>query len=59
MIKKQHWIYNSKTKNNIWIGSIMGFCVILIFSVTLVKLASGGKVIGFDHSLRPELVESE
>ena len=59
MIRKQHSIYASRAKKNIWLGGIMGFCVLLIFLVTLVKLASGLKLQGFDHTLRPELIESE
>ena len=59
MIRKQHAIHNAKARKNIWIGGMMGFCVVLIFSVTLVKLASGSKLQGFDHTLRPELIESD
>ena len=59
MITKQHEIYTRRSKNNIWLGVIMGFLVMLIFSVTIVKLTNGSKMQAFDHSLRPELVESE
>ncbi len=45
-------------KNNAWLGIIMGCLVTLIFLVTIVKLSSGSKMQAFDHSLRPELVES-
>ena len=37
----------------------MGCLVLVIFSVTIVKLTSGSKMQAFDHTLRPELLESE
>jgi hypothetical protein len=37
----------------------MGSLVTIIFSVTIVKLANGSKMQAFDHSLRPEMVQSE
>ena len=59
MIVKQHEIYSRRGRKNIWLGIIMGALVTVIFSVTIVKLANGSKMQGFDHSLRPEMVESE
>mgnify|MGYP001278993286 FL=1 len=59
MISKQHEIYKRRGKNNVWLGVIMGCLVAIIFLVTIVKLASGSKMQGFDHTLRPEMLESE
>ena len=59
MITKQHEIYKRRGKNNLWLGVIMGGLVLVIFSVTIVKLTSGSKMQAFDHTLRPELLESE
>ena len=58
MLNKRHEIYMRRGKNNAWLGIIMGCLVTLIFLVTIVKLSSGSKMQAFDHSLRPELVES-
>ena len=58
MIVKQHEIYKRRGKNNIWLGIIMGFLVTLIFSVTIVKLTNGSKMQAFDHTLRPEIVDT-
>ena len=58
MLNKQHKIHNDRAKKNIFVGSIMIFFVILIFSVTLVKLATGNKMHAYDHTLRLELLES-
>ena len=59
MIVKQHEIYSRRGQKNIWLGIIMGALVTVIFLVTIVKLANGSKMQAFDHSLRPEMVESE
>jgi hypothetical protein len=58
MILKQHEIYSRRGRKNIWLGTIMGCLVATIFLVTIVKLASGSKMQAFDHSLRPEMLES-
>ena len=56
MNENQHEIYSRRGRNNIWLGVIMGFLVVLIFSVTVVKLTTGTKMQAFDHTLRPEIV---
>ncbi len=55
---RTHWheIYLRKRQKNIWLGIIMLSLVVLIFLVTLVKLASGDKMQAFDHTIRPELI---
>ena len=59
MILKEHEIYSRRGRKNMWLGGIMGSLVAVIFSVTVVKLANGSKMQAFDHSLRPEMVESD
>jgi hypothetical protein len=59
MIVKQHEIYSRRGRKNTWLGVIMGCLVAVIFLVTIAKLATGDKMQAFDHSLRPEMVESE
>ena len=58
MITKQHEIYSRRGRNNFWLGIIMLCLVTVIFFVTIVKLSNGNKMQAFDHSLRPEMVES-
>jgi hypothetical protein len=59
MILKEHEIYSRRGRKNMWLGGIMGGLVAIIFLVTVVKLANGSKMQAFDHSLRPEMVESD
>ena len=57
MDKEKHEIYSRRGNKNIWLGTLMGSFVVLVFFVTIVKLSSGASMQGFDHALRPELVE--
>ena len=57
MINKRHEIYNRRGRNNVWLGAFMGCLVVVIFSVTIVKLTNGSKMQAFDHTLRPEMVD--
>ena len=56
---EEHEIYSRRGRKNMWLGGIMGSLVAVIFLVTVVKLANGSKMQAFDHSLRPEMVESD
>ena len=58
MIKPQHKIYGVKNSSNIGLGLILIGFVVLVFSVTIVKLSTGQSMQGFDHVLRPEMVKS-
>ncbi len=57
MDKEKHEIYSRRGNKNIWLGTLMGSFVILVFFVTIVKLSSGSSMQAFDHALRPELLE--
>ena len=58
MIKPKHKIYELKFSSNIGLGLILIGFVVLVFSVTIVKLSTGQSMQGFDHVLRPEMVKS-
>ena len=58
MITKKHEIYSRRGNNNVWLGITMGCLVSIIFFVTIAKLSNGNRMQAFDHTLRPELVES-
>ena len=47
----------NKTAGNIKIGLILSTAVILIFTITIVKLKQGSMLQGYDHVLRQNLVE--
>ena len=56
MKNQETQVHKSKTAVNIGLGLILIAFVILIFSVTIVKLSSGNTIQGFDHVLRPEMI---
>ncbi len=56
-MSKKETSAENKTSNNILLGLLMLGLVILIFLVTIVKLMNGGSLQGYDHVVRPELVE--
>ena len=56
MKNQETQVHKSKTASNIGLGLILIAFVILIFSVTIVKLSKGNTIQGFDHILRPELI---
>ena len=51
----------SKRRNstNIVLGLILAIFVMLIFSITVVKLSNGDKMQAYDHVLRPEMLTDE
>ena len=56
MKNQETQVHKSKTASNIGLGLILVAFVILIFSVTIVKLSRGNTIQGFDHVLRPEMI---
>ena len=52
-------IRKRRGSTNISIGLILAIFVILIFSVTIVKLSNGDKMQAYDHVLRPEMLTDE
>jgi len=41
------------------IGLILGGFVLLVFVITVVKLSQGQMIEGFDHAVRPSLLEAD
>ena len=50
-------INNNKISRNVKIGFMLLAAVVLIFSITIVKLKQGSLLQGYDHVLRQNLVE--
>ncbi len=51
-------LHMRQAKRNIAVGWILAAFVVVVFAVTVVKLADGQAMQAFDHSLRPSLLES-
>ena len=52
-------ISKRRSSTNIVLGLILAIFVMLIFSVTVVKLSNGDKMQAYDHVLRPEMLKDE
>ena len=59
MNKNNFEIYRRRNYTNIGLGLILSIFVILVFSVTIVKLSKGEKMQAFDHVLRPEMLAKD
>jgi hypothetical protein len=51
-----HELYGRRRSRNLGLGLVLGFFVLLVFAVTLVKLTEGQPIEGFDHSFRPQML---
>ena len=52
-------IRKRRSSTNIALGLILAIFVMLLFSVTVVKLSNGDKMQAYDHVLRPEMLTDE
>ncbi len=52
-------IHKLRASSNIGLGLILAAFVVLVFSVTIVKLSSGDTMQAFDHVLRPEMLKRD
>lgn len=51
-----HEIYARRRSRNVGLGLTLGALVLLIFAVTIVKLAHGQSMEGYDHTYRASLL---
>jgi hypothetical protein len=54
-IHQDHELHRRRARRNLFVGLVLGGFVVMIFGITMVKLTNGGKLEGFDHSVRPSL----
>jgi len=55
---RDHEIHTRRRGRNMTLGLILGGFVGLVFIITVVKLGQGQMIEGFDHSLRPSILEA-
>jgi len=56
---RDHEIHTRRKGSNMSIGLILGGFVLLVFVITVVKLSQGQMIEGFDHAVRPSLLEAD
>ena len=52
-------IHQRRKKNNLMLGLVLVGFVVLVFSITVIKMTNSGPVEAFDHSIRPSLEKTE
>ncbi len=52
---KDHELHGRRKNRNLWVGGLLGGFVVLVFGVTVVKLASGQMFEAYDHVVRPSI----
>ena len=54
---REHELHARRRSRNMWIAGVLGAFVLLVFSITIVKLSSGNMLEAFDHAIRPSLLD--
>lgn len=55
---RDHEIHTRRRGRNMALGLILAGFVSLVFLITVVKLSQGQMIEGFDHTLRPSILET-
>ncbi len=58
-IRQDHELHQRRKKSNVLLGLVLGGFVALVFAITVVKMMGGQQMEAFDHSVRPQLVETD
>lgn len=56
-MKAEHEIHQRRFSRNVGLGLVLAAFVVLMFSLSVVKIKRLGAVQGFDHVVRPEMTE--
>ncbi|KAF0675800.1 hypothetical protein [Profundibacterium mesophilum] len=58
-IRAEHEIHTRRFSRNLGLGLVLVAFVGVVFALTVVKVQQLGAVQGFDHVLRPEMIQVE
>jgi len=58
VIGVEHELHRRRLSRNIGVGLTLAGFAAVVFALSVVKLSKTGPVQGFDHTVRPELVEA-
>ena len=56
---KSDEIKDRRLRRNAVVGWVLTGFVVLVFAVTVVKLTGGSSLEGFDHTVRPSLLDTD
>ncbi|MFL2803239.1 MAG: hypothetical protein ACJ0DD_10905 [Paracoccaceae bacterium] len=55
--KSNEDLIQKRKSRNLWLALSLGLFIVIVFLVTIGKLSDGNLIEGFDHALRPSLLE--
>ena len=56
-IRVEHDLHRRRWSRNLGVGLVLAAFVAIVFGMTVIKMRNQGAAQGFDHVLRPELLE--
>ena len=56
-LKTEHEIHKRRFSRNLGVGLVLAGFAALMFGLSVVKINNAGPIQGFDHVVRPELME--
>ncbi len=57
-IRATHELHTRRYSRNLGVGLLLVAFVVIVFGLTVVKVSETGPVEGFDHVVRPSLLET-
>lgn len=57
--RADHEIHRRRFGRNLGVGLALAAFVAVVFGLTVAKVSGGGKIEGFDHTVRPALLPAE
>ncbi len=54
---REHELHIRRRRRNAWVAGALGCFALLVFGITVVKMSDGHLMEGFDHAVRPSLLE--
>ena len=58
-IKAEHEIHQRRLSRNVGVAVVLVGFIAVVFGLTVVKVSNTGPIEGFDHVVRPQLVEQD
>ncbi|MEL6801552.1 MAG: hypothetical protein AAFR34_07140 [Pseudomonadota bacterium] len=58
-IRAEHELHRRRLSRNVGLGIVLVGFVAVVFGLTVAKVSNTGAVEGFDHVVRPGLVETD
>ncbi|MBM9593747.1 hypothetical protein [Roseitranquillus sediminis] len=58
-LKVEHEMHRRRRSRNVGLGLVLVALIGVVFGLSVVKITTGESMEGYDHALRPQLVEDD